>query len=189
MGFKGHLKSDSNVAVPATGSVAANTLADMLEYSVGRSVTKLAHKLDGNGAQADNIFQVTGVVRVNYLAFTVVTATDSTTLSGMKFEVDDGTAQTDITAAVDGSGCVAGALFYKRDLLASALGFVNPTAGAVGEPGGDKKMMEPFFALQKTGAVNTYIRLAFTGDANTDVDVNFESRFTPVSTDGNLVSA
>ena len=156
-------------------------------HSSGRVAVK-GHTLDGDGAQADNLFQITGVVQILGISMFVDTVTDATTLTGVKFELDDGTAQVDITAGVVGSSVVAGSLFFKSDPAATAMELVSAAAGAIDEPAAGALCFHPFLLAQKTGDVNTYIRVAFTGDSNTDVDVTVTVRWEPISDGATLVA-
>lgn len=181
------VNSASNVAIPAIEDVVVNSPAHLLQHVIGRDVQKSTHTIDGNGAQTDNIFVVTGVVQVHLLALHVNVATDSTTFSGVKFGLYDGTATLDITGTVDGSGCIAGDFFYKKGLAAAALQYVDTSVGVISEAAANKVSFEPFFAGKKSGA-STWIQLLFTGDANTDIEADFEAHFTPMTHDGNLVA-
>ena len=190
MGFRGSYiaSAGNNEALPAVGDVVDNSPIHMLQHSVGRHAQKTAHAIDGAGAQNDNIFQVTGIVQVHLLVLHIDTVTDATTFSGVKFELYDSTVATNITGATDCSGCVVGAMIFKKGLLAVGVEFVNTTVGVISEAAANKINFEPFFAFQKTGGAATYIRLAFTGDGATDIVGDIESHWTPISHNGNLVS-
>ena len=141
-----------------------------------------AHKsvqLTGNGANTENLFQVTDQVRVMQLYLVVTAVGDSTTFSNVKFETDDGTAQSNISAVVDCSGAVAGASVRKTGAFAAALVFLNAAAGGVAESAFNKANFE-FDMVQKTGDVATYIRLSYTGDATTDVTVSAVCFYEPL---------
>lgn len=142
--------------------------------SVSKSLT-----LSGNGAQTDNLFTVTGAVRVLSIYFVVTEATDSTVLTLVKFETDDGAAQADITDTENFSGTVAGSIGYKTAVFATALDKLDATNGAVAEIAVNKVNYE-YLMVQKTGGVTTYIRLSYTGDAATDVDVTVVVRYQPL---------
>lgn len=173
-----------NRALP--DSVALNSPNYLLRTRGGITISKTLN-LSGNGAQNDNVFQVAGCDECFEILFHVVTATNATTLSGLKFELWDGTAATDITGAVDASGVVAGAMVYKRGLLAQAAVLINADVGRVAEAAANKISFEPFFLMQKTG-VNTYVRIAYTGDADTDVDVLVDIRYRPHYSGANIVA-
>lgn len=178
------LSNETNVSLPPVGDVLNDSPAHLLQLTAGRHAEK-THTIDGNGAQNDNLYQITGTVLIKFILFHTTTVTDSTTFSGVKFELWDGTAATDITGTVDGSGCTAGAFFYKRDLATSALRYLDSSAGVVEEAAANKISFEPFMLVQKN-ATNTYIRLAFTGDGSTDIDAAFVLHWVPM-TDGATV--
>lgn len=144
--------------------------------------------LNNDGPTTVNVFKITGTVVVLHLFSTCTRVGDSTTLSGVKFELDDGTDQSDITAAVNASGAVEGAQIQKTASASGAAEFINPTTGVVTDAG-SKILFEPFELTQKTGGVNTFVRLAYTGDANTDVDCHFELHFVPFGHDANVEPA
>lgn len=153
----------------------------------GRYETHLDHTVDGNAAQTDNIFVLTGIVEVSELLFHIDTATDITTFSNVKFQLWDSAAATDLCDDVDASGAAAGSMVYKRGLIGQAAILLDTTAGVVGEAAANKISFEPFF-VGKDAAAATWIRLAFTGDANTDVDIHMVARWRPFSHDGALTA-
>ncbi len=155
-----------------------------LMHAGGRVVHKSV-TLAGNGGQTDNLFTVTGPNRVLSILLVVTEATDSTTLSNVKFETDDGAAQDDITGTVNMSGCVAGAIAYRKAVSGTALAYLNAAAGGIDEAATNKVNFE-FNIVQKTGGVATYIRLSYTGDATTDVDVDVHVRYQPEADESNI---
>lgn len=138
--------------------------------------------LDNDGSTTVNLFKITGTVLIKHLFGTCTRVGDSTVLSGVKFELDDGTAQSDITAAVNASSAVVGAQIQKIATASGAAEFINPTTAIVTDAG-SKILFEPFELTQKTGGINTYVRLAYTGNANTDIDWHFELHFVPFGHD------
>jgi len=180
-------KEALNKAIVANASVIEGSPYHSFNHLSGYHVEKDI-TLDGNGAQTDNLFTVVGIVRIFDLYAYVTEATDSTTLSNVKFETDDGGAQTDLTTTVDGSGAVVGATFIKEKTSTNALTFVNPTAGTILDPVTDKKTFQEVWVFEKTGGVTTYIRISFTGDANTDVDITAAVHYEPI-TANSLITA
>lgn len=167
-------------------SYSEDTPLSNLVYSGGR-ITQKSVNLVNDGATTENLFTVTGAVRVLELYGVATAVVDADTFSGVKFELDDGTAQSDITAAVDASSIVEGGLLLKQGNAAAALIFSNPTAGVVLNAA-SKWPMEPCILVQKTGGVTTYIRIAYTGDADTDYTLNFTCRWSPISSDGAIAA-
>jgi hypothetical protein len=187
-GSQGSVLQALNLPLPVLQyAIIPNSSYDMLTWASGTPVLK-TQKLSGNGLQTNNLYQVLGSVLILSMRAEVTTVTDSTTLTGVKFEIWDGALATDICLAVDGSGVVEGATFYRQFPATSALVLANPTTGLVAEAGPTRIMFAPFAAIQKTGGVATYIRITYTGDANTDVDIIAALRFFPMSTDGFLTA-
>lgn len=143
---------------------------------------------DGNGAQNDNLYTLTGTILVLSVKAECIEATDSTTLSGNSLELYDGAASVEITdsdAPVDASGIGVGGMLSKVDVDPNvALAFQNNAAGGLTQFANDT----PFLLHAKTG-VTTYIRHLFTGDANTDVDLRWVVHYLPWSDDGALTAA
>ena len=185
--YVGAVQEALNLEQPAYSAQGHNSpnriLVDCGGIYVHKSLT-----LAGNGAQLNNAFQLTGMVRCIELMAHCSEATDSTTLTLFKFELWDGTNAIPITDTVDASGIVAGGMIYKRGLAAVAAVLINPVTCLVSEAAANKISFEPFFATQKTGGVDTFIRLSYTGDANTDVDVMVSLRYIP-HTDASIVEA
>jgi len=162
-------------------------VADATAEEQGLLVTKTL-TCNGNGAQADNIFSVTGSVKIIQITGECTEATNSTTLSGASFALNDGTATVEITdgnAPTDLSGIGVGGVVFRNGVSASvAVGYNDNAAGAV------KDLVSediPFIVTKKTGAA-TYIQFLFTGDVNTDVDMKFSVRYLPISDDGAITS-
>ena len=181
----GSVVQGMNTELPLVGEMNSGSPSYLLQHIGGRELESESFAIDGNGATADNIFSVTGVVWVHRLQFTATTVTDSTTFSGVKFALYDGTFTLDITDTVDGSGCISGDYFYKKGLLATALIYMDTSVGVIEEAAANKVSFEPFFVGKKSAAA-TYIQLLYTGDANTDITVDFECYYTPASHSSSL---
>lgn len=170
-----------------TQTKAANSVHDHIEKVSGQLVTN-TFTLDGNGAQTDNIFQVTGAVDIVSLLGECTEATDATTCTGASWTLYDGSATIDITESATGtslSGIGVGGMIYKDATAGTALTYDNNAAGVFNDGGGEGYFTTlcPFRVTAKTG-VATYIRFNFTGDANTDIDVKFKIRYVNHSDDG-----
>lgn len=178
-----------NTAIPSGAT--AESLHDYLHFTSGEPITQASYAIDGNGAQTDNIFTVTGTILILSIHLDITAVADSTTFSGVKFALYDSTATVDITGTVDGSGCLAGAQFVKTSDKGSALTFIDNSVGVVTEgnagPPPQVGIDIPFYATKKSGA-NTFIQLVFTGDANTDITANICARYYPISSDGALAA-
>jgi len=144
---------------------------------------RMVHKqitLNGDGAQTDNLFTVTGQVRVLAIYMTIDTATNCTDLADVKFETDDAGAQDDITGVVDMSSCVAGGLAYRNAASGTALAYASAAAGGISESATNKVNFE-FELVQKTGGVTTYVRISFNGNGDTNVVATVYIRYQPLT--------
>jgi len=159
---------------PLSGGTRDCSLVHAGGISTPKSVT-----LTGNGPNTENLFTVTDQVRVMAIYLLFGTVADSTTFSNVKFETDDGAAQDAITAVVDCSGAVAGAIAYRKAASGTALAFLNAAAAGIDEAATNKVNFD-FVVAQKTGATTSYIRLSYTGDANTDLAVTAVCRWQPL---------
>jgi len=176
-----------------TTGVVQNTLYDYIINREGFRVSKTL-TCNGNGAQNDNIFVITGGVTVTNLCAECmrVGAGGAATFGTCYWDLWDGTAAIEITdnGGTNLSGIGVGALISKDAVATSPLNFDSNAAGNFvdGGGGGFYKLACPFRVLKKLGA-NTYIRFNFTGDANTDVDLKFTVSYVPRTDDGAITAA
>lgn len=138
---------------------------------------------NGNGAQTDNLFTVTGQVKVLEIWAVINQVTNGITLSGNSLDLYDGTAAVEITdsgAPLDLSGVTeVGGVVIKNGASASvALAQLRNNVGGVSDT-----MAVPFYCWKKVGAT-TYIRHLFTGDADTNVSFTWYVKYLPLTTDG-----
>lgn len=168
-------------------TVLSNSLYATTRKQGGEIVTKTL-TCDGNGAQTDNIFQITGTVRVIELYGVCTEATDSTTLSATSFTLYDGTNTEDVTESSTGtdlSGIGVDGFVAKTATAGTALTFHDNSQVRI--TGSANRVFTPFATTQKA-STNTYIRFNFTGDANTDTDIKFYVRYAPISEDGAIAA-
>ncbi len=183
----GAFKKIDNYAVLG---ITTNSLSNIALRSGGFLVTK-TNTCNGNGAQLDNIFSITGAVEVLALKAECTEATNATTLSTAYFDLYDGTLATEVTdnAGVDLSGIGVGGAVTRDWAATVALGYLNNATGMIidSDASGQKSVFAPFQAIKKLGAA-TYIRFCFTGDANTDVDMKFSVVYTPITDNGAIAA-
>lgn len=166
----------------------AHSIHEYLEHIGGEETLKTGHTIDGDAAQSDNLFVVTGTVRILELWLEVTAVTDATDFAAVKFDLFPvGGAAVDITGTVDGSGCLVGDIFLKNAVKGTALTYIDSALAVVTESAANKNFY-PTVLTKKSGAV-TNIRVTFNGDGNTDITITAGCRWHPVSLDGNLVSA
>lgn len=165
-----------------TDTIQGNSVYSKLIMGMG-SMSMKQLTIDGNGAQSDNVFTIIGFVEVMDIYLVAQNVIDSTTLSGCKFIVYDGTNTVDITAAsTDLSGITNGSLVIKNgDNTATLVYSKSDQIRGINK-------MSPLFTLSGKGGVTNYIKFNFTGDANTNVVAAIVVKYVPLSTDGAIVS-
>lgn len=174
------LYNELNIAQPTTRTT--NSPFDMLARGEGTQVSK-TNVCDGNGAQTDNLFTVTGQVKVLAIWAEITQVTNGTTLSSNYLDLYDGAASVEITdsdASLDLSGATeVGGVIIKNGASASvALANQRVNAGGVSDT-----LAAPFYCWKKTGQT-TYIRHCFTGDADTSVAMTWYVRYIKLTSDG-----
>ncbi|MCK5019278.1 MAG: hypothetical protein KAS32_19620 [Candidatus Peribacteraceae bacterium] len=176
-----------NQTMPAYASIVNNSPNHVQLIDGFRA--KKSWTLDGDGAQVDDAFVITGGVYVRRLGFFVTEATDTTDVADVGFHLFD---QVDIralsTATLDCSTCVVGTMVYKGTTNGSDLIKVDPTASLFGEAVIGAEPFHSFTAVKQDGAV-TEIRLVFNGDVNTDCDITAFADYVPISDDGAITAA
>ena len=175
---RAEVRGELDTAYPAAPT--ANTPNDGLISAGGKFVIHAGVQLTGNGASTENIFQVTGYIRILQLYAICSAKVDTTTFSNVKFAIYDGTNTVNLTAVVDASTAAAGDLLVKVAPAATALSWLNSDAGGIYVEG--PATAQAFYegiVVQKPAA-NTYIQLCYTGDATTDVTWAFYLRWVPL---------
>lgn len=179
------LTTQLNIAQPSTRTT--NSPYDFLVRGEGEQASK-SNVCNGNGAQNDNLFTITGMVEILKIWAEITQVTNGVTLSGNSLEVYDGTASYEITdagAPLDLSGAteVGGVVMRNGASATAALANLRVNVGGVTDV-----TSVPFYAWKKTG-VTTYIRHNFTGDADTNVTMTWYVRYRKVSSDGAIAAA
>ncbi len=147
----------------------------MMLQGLGCTTQSVSQNLTNNGATTINQFTLAGPCIISRIFLNIDTVVDSTTFSGVGWELFDGAAHPDLTGDQDCSGVEGGSLLVKTNLLANA-GTILDGATAVTADPGLVAIYAPVFALpHNTGT--TYIRMRYTGDANTDVTVHTHIQF------------
>jgi hypothetical protein len=152
-------------------------------------VTK-TNTCNGNGAQNDAIFLVTGTVKILELYGIVTEATEATVLQACSwaFNVQGGGSPasiTEIATGTDCSGVAVGDFLVKNAAVASGLTKVVATAPKLTTPSGES--IEFYLTAQQGTATNIYFK--FTGAVATDVDIQFFCRYMPRSAGSSVVAA
>jgi hypothetical protein len=183
------LSNELNIA--KSSSITTNSPYDYMSHRKGIKVQKVGHTLNGAGAQTDNIFTVTGAVEVVALWAECTEATNATTCTTAYFDLYDGAAALEITDN-GGTSCSAitvGSVIMKSSIATIALTKLANGSGAILDGAANTATTFcPFTVIKKTGQT-TYIRFCFTGDADTDIDMTFNIRYVPLTSDGAIASA
>jgi len=173
-----------NMAIPT--SPVANSINSIARRSGGLIVSK-TNTCNGDGAQTDNIFTITGSVEILNIWGVCTEATNATDLAACSFAIYDGTATLELTdsgAPTDCSGINVGDFIFKNGASATvALVRHNNDAAVLTD------VVETKVRVTKKLATATYIQFLFNGDANTDVDILFYVTYVPRSADGAIVAA
>jgi hypothetical protein len=147
----------------------------------------------GNGATTLDVFTLTGVVRVHEIFGIVTQATNATTFQKVGLILYESTPTTveitDIGTGVDGSSVAVGSVFIRANVTGASNPLIlksSATCGSVElmyEGGGYGLVLTP-----RQGATNT-VKVSFTGDADTDVDIQWYAKYTPLTVGASLVAA
>jgi len=154
---------------PSTGQ---ETPFDMMRRSGGDMAVNMV-TLDKTGANKEPVFSFMGLIKIESLAIQAMQVNDSTTLSGVKFIIDDGAVSIDLCAATDLSGIVNADAVLKTGDAATPLTVM---------PGGQVRLSESklqgCWIKSKPGMEPSAIKIAYTGDANTDVQLQVYCKYT-----------
>lgn len=165
-----------------------HSVHEYFEHVGGEELLREEHVFDGDGAQSDNLFVLTGSIKLLELSMEIVQVVDSTDFASVKFDLfPTGGAAVDITGTVDGSGCLVGDIFIKNAAKGTALTYIDTALAVVTESAANKNFF-PTILTKKTGAV-TNIRLTFNGDGSTAIQARICARWHPISADGSLALA
>ena len=148
--------------------------------AAGGRIAKVSKTLTNNGATHENLFTVTGIVRILQIYAVCTEATDTTTFSDVDFDVYDGATATVMTGANDLNGMAVKDAIAKTADDATALTFLDGSSAAYYENATRNKLFSEGIIVESS-AGTTYIRLGYTGDATTDVDLTFIIRWQPMT--------
>lgn len=156
--------------------------------SAGGRCTYVSKQLTNNGATHQNLFTVTGLVRIQEIYAVATAVSDSTTFSGVDFDVYDGTTATVLTTATDCSGIAVKDGIAKTADDGTGLTFLDGSAAAYYENATQNKAFGEGLAIESS-AGTTYIRLGYTGDGSTDITLTFYCRYEPCSSGAAVTAA
>jgi len=160
------------VKVPVINSERVlNSIEDMAYRLAGFRKEVLNVNVTGNGTVNIPIFKVTGTIEVIKQVAEIVSITTLTNLTSMYADVWDGTVSDVLTKTTGAalSGAPVGTIFTKDQDITQPYSISLADQGRVLEAS-DVKLGKPFYVTQKTGDVDTFIRLNFT---TTDAPVDF----------------
>jgi len=136
-----------------------------------------------SGDLSYNLFQVTGTVRINFIYASVAVVLPAAVTAARLELFPTGGAAIDLTlaAGVDISAAPVGSFIAKTGTAASALVLGDSTLGFLTEATGF--VLAPFVVGQKTGGVDTFIRLTRAG-AGASGQLHWHIEWEPLSDDG-----
>lgn len=126
-----------------------------------------------------NVFRIEGSVDILKLCARITDASTLTNLTAASFDLYDGTATVQITAATGVlSGMAVDTYFVKAGLAANAFDVNNnATCSLVEQTYEGSGIFSPFIITQKTGT-NTYLRFTYTTtDAPIDAKINIAAEY------------
>lgn len=174
-----------NAAFPSSITASSPNCSLVTAGGISRSVSK---NLTGTGATTVNLFSLSGHVRIIEIFGEVTAVTDSTTLSGFHLEANDGTNTVDLSAnTLDLSGTVVGSTFSKTGVAANALAYDVGSEVKYEESSSGPRVFTEGLLSQKYGTA-TYLRVAFTGDAATDVTISVCIKYEPLDSTSSLTA-
>ena len=154
-----------------TGTGSDNTPEGSLIRAGGKHTTNTITLSANNTSANVNVFQLTGSVQVLSMHGEVLDNTTMTNLTGVYFDLWDGTNAVEVTKSAIGatmSGYNVGAFFIKDADNTSVLTTINNDQVRAIEAATGAKERQDWIAIQKTGT-NTYIRFNYT---TTDAPIN-----------------
>jgi hypothetical protein len=158
----------------------------------GVTVTKDVTFTGSNTTVNVPLFSLTGSVVV-YQLYGIVTTTLGSNHTAAYWQINDGTANPDITLATGTtlSNYTVGSLIFRRSITSVALFGQNATASSVHDPVAATvpDFMMPFAITQKTGGVATNLEYVYTTtNTPTTGAMTFYAKYVPLSADGSLTA-
>jgi len=156
-------------------------------YTTSKSLT-----VTGNGAITQNVFKVRGCVEINRQYFIIDTITDITTCTAVSYDMSDGGASTAITLAggANVSGYASKSILIRQGLVGVILTGRSANQIRILDRPASASPLTFNYAIIANSAVDTnYIRLLFTGDANTNFTVTHYVEWKPLSSNGEVLPA
>ncbi len=164
-----------------------------MAYSPSEIVT--ANKtvtMAGVGDTLISLFSLTGIVRVHEIYGVVTETTEATVLQKVGLVLYEATPTTveitDITLGTDCSATVVGSLLIRTGVVGATTAIAHQKANvcSVNEMQYDGSGYG--LVLVQRGGVATYIKTEFTGAAETDVDIQWFVKYTPLSAGSSIVA-
>ena len=177
----------NKIILTDTGS--DNTPEGAIIRSGGKHVTKTITLSANNTSASVNVFQLTGVVKINLIHGEVMDATTFSNCTSVYFDLWDGTTSVPITKTTGSalSGYGVGGFFIKDADVNSALSTLNNSQTGFKEPATGQRVNTEFLAIQKL-STNTYIRFNYT-TTNTPINAQIKVDVSWADIDsGNLIA-
>lgn len=169
-----------------------NRDANRVPITTDGLVSVTSSTLSANNTTASNIiFNLTGSIQVLAL-YGVVTTVLSSNITAAHYRLNDQTAQPAISLATGTtlSSAAVGSVVLRDRLAATALTFINSSAGRITEASAVNLIFgSPFILTQKTGAVQTDIEFRYTTtNAPATGVIQFFLKWLPISSDAQIIS-
>ena len=146
----------------------------------------------GNGDTLISIFSLKGIIRIHEIFGVVTEATNTTVFQKVGLVLYEATPTTveitDIGTGVDGSGTVDGSLFIRDAVAGASSPLAHKEASVCSSLETQYDGAGYGLVLVQRSGVPTNVKVEFTGDADTDVDVCFYATYTPLSSGSALTA-
>ena len=149
------------------------------------NIVEVYHTIGGAGS--DNLYQVTGIVKVHYI-YGIVETQIAADVTGAFLELDDAGATVDLTLAAgpDISAAPTGSYLGKVNVTGTALSYVSAATANISEQA-LSGILGQVVVIQKTGGVDTFIRMTNAGVGATG-RIHWYCKWEKMSRDATLVA-
>ena len=167
----------------------SNSVGDMVERAGGRLLCVEATLSGNNETVVANVFKIHGTVEVIDAYGEVSEVTTLTNMTGIYFDLYDGTVAVEVTDSVGAvlSGAPVGSMILRTGIASSIATVVLADQVRLTESDASKKTHQPFTITQKNG-VDTFLRIHY---STTDAPINAKIKLYVVyaSKDGGYMEA
>jgi hypothetical protein len=167
---KGEILQAMNTNIEDGFTIQTDSVHDYFHRTVGEGANKTITLSANNTTASENIFQITGDIQIYRMWACVTDATTLANCTSASFDLYDGTAAVQISAATGVlSGVAVNTLIAKTGLAANAFDISNAVAGALIEQTYEGADVFSRFVLSQKNSTATYIRFTY---STTDAPIN-----------------